>query len=488
MSAEVDGMAITAGTARRPAWRPPRRHLIANTGVLAHARVVFDVALLAVAALLTAVVIHQPRDGSYYRMLELLFPIVAVAVLYGRARPEDRLTSSLVDTVGRVLAVLSVALMASVAAVALVGGTQLLAPAAGLWLLSVTALVSERVTLGCLKRRTRRLGGNATPTLIVGAGATGVLLARRLLADPSFGLRPVGFLDADPLSRPGQAGALAIPVLGSASDLVDAIELTGAGRVILAFSSERDHLLVAKVKQCEDLGIDVSLIPRLYESLSDRATLDHVGGLPLLTLHAVNPRGWQFGLKYAIDRGLASALLVILAPLLGAITLAVRLSSPGPVFFRQLRVGRDGREFYLLKFRTMRTASGASTYAPPDGCAPGGVEGADRRTVPGRWLRSLSLDELPQLLNVIRGEMSLIGPRPERPEFVARFAQDVARYDDRHRVKSGITGWAQVHGLRGQTSIADRVEWDNYYIRNWSLLLDLRIAALTVAEIIRRRG
>ena len=165
----------------------------------------------------------------------------------------------------------------------------------------------------------------------------------------------------------------------------------------------------------------------------------------------------------------------------------------GPVLFRQRRVGRDGHEFDLLKFRTMRIAPRRTARPAADGfelepgMAPGGVEGADRRTRIGRWLRDLSLDELPQLINVLRGDMSLVGPRPERPEFARAFARDVARYEDRHRVKSGITGWAQVNGLRGQTSIADRVEWDNYYIENWSLRLDLRILLLTVAELLRFR-
>ncbi len=145
--------------------------------------------------------------------------------------------------------------------------------------------------------------------------------------------------------------------------------------------------------------------------------------------------------------------------------------------------------FDVLKFRTMFEAdpAGEAEFVPPEGCAPGGIEGEDRRTPLGRWLRDLSLDEIPQLINVLRGEMSLVGPRPERPQFVARFGAEVRRYNDRHRVKSGITGWAQVNGLRGQTSIADRVEWDNYYIRNWSLALDLKIMMLTVAAILRPR-
>jgi lipopolysaccharide/colanic/teichoic acid biosynthesis glycosyltransferase len=175
--------------------------------------------------------------------------------------------------------------------------------------------------------------------------------------------------------------------------------------------------------------------------------------------------------------------LLLLAPLLGAIALAVRSDGPD-VIFRQPRVGEQGRVFDVLKFRSMRTGPGAS-FVPAAGSAPGGVEGVDRRTRVGRFLRRSSLDELPQLLNILRGEMSLVGPRPERPEFAVAFARDVNRYDDRLRVRSGLTGWAQVCGLRGQTSIEDRVEWDNYYIEHWSLGLDALILLRTVVAVFR---
>jgi lipopolysaccharide/colanic/teichoic acid biosynthesis glycosyltransferase len=210
---------------------------------------------------------------------------------------------------------------------------------------------------------------------------------------------------------------------------------------------------------------------------------------------AVDPKGVQFAAKHALDRVLAMGLLVVISPVILWVALAVRLSSPGPVLFRQRRVGRDGTVFDLYKFRSMRLDP---TQHPPSDedvtaldfllngdTAPGGVEGDDRRTPIGRMLRRFSLDELPQLFNVIRGEMSLVGPRPERPEFVELFRQDIARYGDRHRVKSGITGWAQVHGLRGQTSLAERVEWDNYYIAHWSIGLDLKILALTLVAMFR---
>jgi exopolysaccharide biosynthesis polyprenyl glycosylphosphotransferase len=266
------------------------------------------------------------------------------------------------------------------------------------------------------------------------------------------------------------------------------VRQTGARRVILAFSSEPDHVLLERVQECHRLGVQVSLVPRLFEAVNERALLDHVGGLPLLSLRPTDPRGGQFAIKHAFDRAFALVALVVLAPVMVVVAVAVRTSSPGSVLFRQRRVGRDGRPFDLLKFRTMRDADSATHFVLPEGCAPGGVEGEDRRTRIGCFLRECSLDELPQLINVLRGEMSLVGPRPERPEFVERFAGEINRYQDRHRVRSGITGWAQVHGLRGQTSIGDRVEWDNYYVQNWSLWLDLRILALTVSEVLRFHG
>ncbi len=239
-----------------------------------------------------------------------------------------------------------------------------------------------------------------------------------------------------------------------------------------------------------------------------------------MSFSSVNPKGIQFAVKHAFDRIFAVLLLLVLAPVILLTALVVRTSSPGPVLFRQRRVGRDGTEFDLYKFRSMRIEPGAAPpsapvpsltlvpsiaeagsgaaaedatesaaasagFVPGADTAPGGVEGQDRRTRVGRFLRRTSLDELPQLFNVLRGDMSIIGPRPERPEFVELFGRDIARYGDRHRVKSGITGWAQVHGLRGQTSLAERVEWDNYYIAHWSLGLDMKILALTVIALFR---
>jgi exopolysaccharide biosynthesis polyprenyl glycosylphosphotransferase len=250
--------------------------------------------------------------------------------------------------------------------------------------------------------------------------------------------------------------------------------------VILAFARARDEELVELVRRCDEAGLEVSLVPRLFESVNERFELQHIGTLPLMALRNIDPKGWQFTVKYALDRIVAGVLLVVLAPLLLAVAAAVKLTSPGPVLFRQRRVGLDGQDFVLLKFRSMHIGYEAAGFKLVAGMAPGGIEATDRRTPIGKLLRRTFIDELPQLINVLRGEMSLIGPRPERPEFVALFSDTVNRYGDRHRIKSGITGWAQVHGLRGQTALADRIELDNHYIDNWSAAMDLKILALTL--------
>ncbi len=195
------------------------------------------------------------------------------------------------------------------------------------------------------------------------------------------------------------------------------------------------------------------------------------------------PAARALAVKHAADRVVAGLLVLVVLPLLLLLAAAVKLSSSGPVLYRQRRIGRDGRTFEILKFRSMAGETAAFQLA--DGTAPGGVEGADRRTKVGKLMRRTSLDELPQLLNVLKGDMSLVGPRPERPEFVQLFADEVPGYADRHRVQVGITGLAQVRGLRGQTSIAMRAEADNEYIARWSLLLDLKVLLLTARAVIQ---
>jgi len=279
-------------------------------------------------------------------------------------------------------------------------------------------------------------------------------------------------------------------VLGASWDFDRLATEYGIGQVVVTFSTAPSEVLLRVVNRCEELGIGVSLVPRLFEKVTERLTVEYLGGLPLITSHPSNPRGWQFSAKYAVDKALAFLLLLLLAPVMIACALGVLLSLGRPILFRQRRVGCDGREFEMLKFRSLRPNGShpETPYDLPDDTAPGGVEGGDRVTKVGAVLRNTSLDELPQLLNVLKGEMSVVGPRPERPEFVELFEPRVYRYFDRHRVRSGITGWAQVNGLRGKTSVSDRVEWDNYYIENQSLWLDFKIIGLTLLTLARSAG
>jgi exopolysaccharide biosynthesis polyprenyl glycosylphosphotransferase len=415
----------------------------------------------------------------------LLYPPLAMVALWTRGLYRRRLNVSMMDTAPPLVGALSVVAMVLIAGVVLlsrdVDAADLLARA---WLFSLAYVAGSRTMLVLVQRSARRQGVLAKPALIVGAGVIGAHVARRLRESPEYGLRPAGFLDANP------PDALAVPereesVLGGPGELERAVRETGARHVILAFSSAPDRGMVPLVRRCDALGLDVWMVPRLFDSMNDRVTLDRLGGLPMLNMRVTNPKGVQFAVKHCFDRVVAGLALLAIAPMLAGIALAVRLSSPGPVLFRQRRVGRDGKAFDLLKFRSMTPDQAPSRFIPANGSAPGGIEGSDRRTAVGRWLRRTSLDELPQLVNVLRGEMSLVGPRPERPQFVELFGGDIDRYSDRHRVKSGITGWAQVNGLRGQTSVADRVEWDNYYIENWSLRLDLKILALTALAVLR---
>jgi exopolysaccharide biosynthesis polyprenyl glycosylphosphotransferase len=451
-----------------------------------------DLLLLCLAVLLAIGGPAQlPRLSAVQAPLLALPPLVML-LFHLRGLYRTRLRALVLDGLIPVMSAVSVAAMAvAMLGIFLSGQMPRQSEWLQTWAYALLGVALGRIALARAQSwaRAQRLVGK--PVLIMGAGVVGSQVARRLEAHPEYGLTPVGFLDDDPRST-AEVGVRDVPVLGTVEDLDDAVYRTGVRSLIVAFSSVADARVSRLIQRCQELGIEVSVVPRMFDTINNRVGYDTVGGLPLMSFSSVDPKGLQFALKHAFDRIAAAALLVALSPLILGAALAVRLSSPGPILFRQRRVGRDGQAFNLYKFRSMRLdpapappRRGDAAFRPDPGSAPGGVEGADRRTLTGRLLRRTSLDELPQLLNVLKGEMSLIGPRPERPEFVELFGRDIARYGDRHRVKSGITGWAQVHGLRGQTSLADRVEWDNYYIAHWSLGLDLKILMLTVVSLFR---
>jgi exopolysaccharide biosynthesis polyprenyl glycosylphosphotransferase len=480
---------------QRGAFQGPLQWLLEGTGwsVL---RPSVDLLLMYV-GILVALGGFGPTFGAPAASAPLLaLPPIALALLYLRGLYRTRLRALMLDGVVPVVSAVSVGAVGVALLGMLVNGKM---PNQSdwieAWLFVLLGLGLGRITLTLSQRLARRRRLVGKPVLIMGAGLIGSQVARRLDHHPEYGLAPIGFLDDDPRSI-AEVGGRDVPVLGTAEDLDKIVERTGVRDLIVAFSSVADARISRLIQRCQELGMEVSVVPRMFDTINDRVGYDTVGGLPLLSFSGVNPKGVQFAIKHVIDRVSATLLLIGLAPMMALAAVAVRASSRGPVLFRQRRVGRDGTEFDLYKFRSMRAglvhaaqAVGADVGALegtlPLDTAPGGVEGEDRRTLVGRVLRRTSIDELPQLFNVLRGEMSLIGPRPERPEFVELFGRDIARYGDRHRVKSGITGWAQVHGLRGQTSLAERVEWDNYYIAHWSLALDFKIALLTIIALFR---
>jgi exopolysaccharide biosynthesis polyprenyl glycosylphosphotransferase len=453
-------------------------------GSWARGALLLDAVMLAAAAFAAQL---GSGDAGIVRVSPVWFVVYGGLVLLflrNRGLYAWRLKVSALDDVRTVVTATALASMSVLTLrILLPGGVDDLAPQS-LRLLAFSAvyLAAGRVALDWVQVKERRQGVLAKPTLIVGAGRIGQLAAGRLLAHPELGLKPVGFIDKEPLDEAG----LPVPVLGASWDLERLIEQHRVEHVVVTFSTAPSEVLLREVERCEQLGIGVSLVPRLFESVTERLSVEHIGGLPLLSVKRADPKGWHFAVKHVIDRLVAAIVLLAGLPVFPLLALGTWISVGRPIFFRQPRYGRDGREFEMLKFRSMRALAEPMEIPdlPPD-TAPGGVEGDDRRTRFGTFLRRTSLDELPQLLNVLKGDMSLIGPRPERPDFVRLFERNVHRYDDRHRVKSGITGWAQVHGLRGRTSLSDRVEWDNYYIENWSLWLDVKILLMTVWAVRR---
>ena len=328
-------------------------------------------------------------------------------------------------------------------------------------------------------RRLRRKGQLIRPVVIVGFGDVGQRLGGILLAHREYGLAPVGFIDSG--AHEAARARSALPLLGGLDALPDVLRRFVARDVVFAFGSAPDAMLVGVVRACVGSDVQVFVVPRYFEfrGADRRARTEIVWGVPLVRLRRWPLRPSRATAKRALDVVLAGFGLLALSPVMAVCALIARLESGPHVVFRQVRVGRDGRTFTLLKFRSMRPAG-------DEGDRRWSIDGDERISRFGRFLRRTSLDELPQLINVLRGDMSIVGPRPERPYFVQHFAERFRRYTDRLRTAGGLTGWAQVNGLRGNTPIDDRVTFDNYYIDNWSLWGDIKIILRTVPSMLRR--
>ncbi|GAB3072831.1 sugar transferase [Micromonospora schwarzwaldensis] len=339
-------------------------------------------------------------------------------------------------------------------------------------LVVVGRAVNTRLVL--LARRRRWVEHNA---IVVGGGPIGGELARLLRRYPQYGLRFVGAVDVASRQRVG-----ALPLIGTLDDVEELTVLLECEVLVIADPDCSESELMEALLRPASARCDLWAVPRLWGSRSQGGHPDHIGAIPIVKIGDTTLTGPRWLVKRASDVLVAVVGLVVLSPVLALCAIAVFLDGGRGVFFRQERVGRYGRPFQVVKFRTMRPADeheSRTTWSIAH----------DRRIGPiGRFLRRTSLDELPQLWNILRGEMSVVGPRPERPYFVEKFSVEYPRYAMRHRVPVGLTGLAQVSGLRGDTPISDRARFDNYYVENWSLWLDIKIVLRTVAEVFRGAG
>jgi exopolysaccharide biosynthesis polyprenyl glycosylphosphotransferase len=346
------------------------------------------------------------------------------------------------------------------------------------WLLTIVLDGIGRFAHGRVQQALQARGLGGARVLIVGSGEVGQMILQKILYLPGLGYEVRGFVDGGnlPTAQPSLRAegssesasgrrlenVMGLPVLGRAGDLPSLIDEHSIDEVIIALPEASHEEILTIISLCERGKVSIKVYPDVFQIMAAQVSIGDLGGLPLLTVRDVALRGWRLTLKRAVDL------------IGGAVGVLVKLDSQGPAFYVQERMGLDANPFGMIKFRSMRTDAEAETGPV------WATEDDPRRTRLGAFIRRFSIDEWPQFINVLLGEMSLVGPRPERPVFVEQFRRSIPRYMDRHREKAGLTGWAQVNGLRGDTSIAERTKYDLWYIENWSLLLDFKIILRTI--------
>jgi Undecaprenyl-phosphate glucose phosphotransferase len=333
------------------------------------------------------------------------------------------------------------------------------------------AFASREAVRRVLERRWRS-GIGLKRILIAGSGDLGRLVADKILEHRELGYQIVGFVD-DRASG-DHLGYRGLPLLGTIDDAADITMREAVDHLYVALPPEQHIRMLELLDSTSRVMVDVKVVPDLLQVIALRARLEDLDGVPVINVNDVPLQGFNSVVKRAIDCVLSAAALVLLAVPLAIIAALVKATSHGPVFYRQERMGLDGKSFSIVKFRSMFNDAELGT-------GPVWAVAGDSRVTPlGRFLRRSNLDELPQLWNVLRGDMSIVGPRPERPHFVQQFKDRIPQYMLRHKVKAGLTGWAQVNGWRGNTPLEKRIEYDLYYIENWSVRLDLKIMWLTL--------
>ncbi|MGC9522176.1 MAG: undecaprenyl-phosphate glucose phosphotransferase [Anaerolineae bacterium] len=342
------------------------------------------------------------------------------------------------------------------------------------WILSIVLVAVGRLLNDWLRRHLVRRGWGRRRVLIVGVGDVARMILQKILWTSELGYDLAGVVT---MGEPAISELLGVPIVGTASDLGRIIDEREVDEVIIALPEETAHRDVLwLISQCERGRVTIRVYPDVFQIIAGGVSISELGGLPILTVRDIALTGWRRAAKRAMDLVGATVGLVLLSPVMMLIAVLIKLESPGPVFYVQERMGLDARPFPIIKFRSMRqdaerTGPGWTTEDDP------------RRTRIGAFLRATNLDELPQFINVLLGDMSLVGPRPERPVYVEQFRRSIPRYMERHREKAGMAGWAQINGYRGDTSIAERTKYDLWYIENWSLLLDVKIILRTLLQL-----
>lgn len=421
---------------------------------------------------------HPFRNYAGYLAILLL---VTVPVLAANGLYRPRRSISWLDHIYAIFTSISVVVAVAMVSTAVMwpdaSSSRLMVAMA--WLLTIAFVTTGRYVVHRAQLAIRARGIGTERLLIVGTGEPGHLVLERVQHSPGIGYRPVGFV-AEAIDSSIAHG---LPVLGTLESIGEIVRSHQIDDVVIAIPTLSPRQLLDVVTQCDNERVNIKVFPDLFQFMMSGVNIGDLDGLPLISVKDVALRGWNLAIKRAMDLAVSAVALVLLSPLMLLIALSIKLSSPGgPVFLIQERVGLDGRPFPIIKFRTMRPDAEKETGAV------WATRNDPRRTPIGAFLRRYSLDELPQLINVLAGEMSLVGPRPERPVFVEQFRRTIPRYFDRHREKAGLTGWAQVNGLRGNTSIEERTAYDVWYIENWTLWLDFKILLKTLVVVFTDRN
>ncbi|GAB4437060.1 MAG: undecaprenyl-phosphate glucose phosphotransferase [Anaerolineae bacterium] len=421
---------------------------------------------------------EDPRPLSSYSAMWATFVISTLVVFYLFRLYHMARAASRIDEAYAIFSAVSIGMLVTIAIteLALKNSVLYLDYPRGMivyaWVVTIGLVTAGRAFHRQVVRALRRRGYGCDRMLIVGSGEIARAIVQKIQWSPYLGYELVGIVDGN-----DQREVLGVPIIGQESELPQLIDAYEVDEVIIALPEASHRELLHLTAMCQRGKVSIKVFPDVFQIMASGVTIDDLGGLPLLNVRDVQYRGWKLSLKRAMDVVLSAIGLVLLSPLMVLTAVAVKLTSPGPAFYCQERMGLDGRPIQVIKFRSMRADAEA------DG--PGWtVENDPRRTRLGQWMRAKNWDEIPQLINVLIGDMSLVGPRPERPIYVQRFQQGIPRYMERHREKAGLTGWAQVNGLRGDTSIVERTKYDLWYIENWSLWLDFKILIRTAFQTV----